>query len=122
VLRARILRALGEISEAELARALDPPRAGMPGDDPRMVARRDVSLGRMLLSRGNAPRALESARRALALDPSSPAAHVLAGEALAAEGDCAAARASFDRALALDPADRAAAAGRGAPCPPPVRP
>ncbi len=122
VLRARVLFALGEISEAEVARALSPPRGTMPGDDPRMVARRDVTLGRMLLSRGNAAKALESALRALALDPASAAAHALAGEAQAAGGDCAAARASFDRALALDPAEAAAEAGRKAPCTPAVRP
>ncbi len=69
VLRTRIRQALGEIGPAEAALALTPPRAAMPGDDPHAVARRDVNLSRMLLEKGNAEAALQSARRALSRDP-----------------------------------------------------
>ena len=122
VLRARIRQALGEISEAEAQRAVDPPRSTMPGDDPRLVARRDVTLGRMLLERGNASKALESARRALSRDPGSAAAHALAAEAQASLGDCAAAEEEYRLALAADPAEPGAAPGKRAPCPPAPRP
>jgi len=122
VIRARIRYALGEISEAEVARAIDPPRATMPGDDPRKVARRDVKLGRMLLERGQPAKALDSARKALERDPGSAPAHALAGRALAATGDCAAARAELEEALRLDPKDEDAVAAKEAPCPPPATP
>ena len=120
VIRARVRLALGRITAEEAERAAEPPRASMPGDDPRQVARRDLKLGRMLLERGNAAKALEAARRALSLDPASAAAHALAGRALGALGDCAAARAEVEAALRADPADAEALAVDKAPCPAPA--
>lgn len=114
VLRARIRQALGEIGAAEAARALDPPRSSMPGDDPLAVARRDEALARMLLERGSPAPALASARRALSRDPGSARAHALAGRALAALGRCAEALVELDRALRLDPGDAAARSAREA--------
>jgi tetratricopeptide (TPR) repeat protein len=103
VLRARIREALGELSPAEALAALAPPRATMPGDDSRAVSRRDVNLGKMLLDRKNYEQALQAAKRALERDPSSAAAHALAGGALAGMGKCAEALPELDRALELDP-------------------
>ncbi len=114
VIRAQIRRALGEIGEAELQRVLDPPRASMPGDDPRDVARRDVNLGKVFLAKQSWAKALESARKGQARDPTFAGAHTLAGQALAGMGKCAEAVKEFDFALKLDPRDVAAAEGKRA--------
>ncbi len=114
VVRARIQRVLGEIDDAALAAVLDPPRATMPDEDVRFVAKRDVNLGRMLLARGNFEKALESARRAQQRDPTFAAAHTLAGQALVGMGRYAEAAAELDAALKLDPGDAVAANARKA--------
>ncbi len=112
VLRARIRRVLGEIGDAELAKALAPARATMPGEDRALVARRDVNLGRMFLERRAWQKALDAARKAQERDATSAAARTLAGQALAGMGRCGEALAEFEAALALDPRDGAAAEGK----------
>jgi len=112
VIRAQIRRALGEIGEAELARVLDPPRATMPGDDVRYVAKRDVNLGKIFLTKQNWEKALESARKGQERDPTFAGAHTLAGQALAGMGKCAEAVVEFDFALKLDPKEAAAVEGK----------
>ncbi len=112
-LRARIRRLLGEIGDAELARVLEPPRAGVEGG-PAVVARRYVALARSLLQGKNAAKAVEMARKALEADAGNAAAHAVLGQALAAEGSCAEAAAAFAAALRLDPGEPAALAGRTA--------
>jgi hypothetical protein len=114
VVRARIRRALGEIDDAQLARVLEPPRATMPGDDVRFVARRDWNLGKILLQKKSWDKALAAARKAQERDPTFAAAHTLAGQALAGLGQCKEAVAEFEAALKLDPGDSAAADGRNA--------
>ncbi len=111
-IRARIRQALGEISEAEVAKVIEPAAGTMPGDDKRFVAKRDVNFGRMLLQRRNWEKALESARRAQERDPTFAGAHTLAGQALAGMGNCPAAAAEFDAALKLDANDAAATEGQ----------
>ncbi len=112
IVRARVRRLLGEIGDAELAAALDPPKATMPDDDVRFVAKRDVNLAKMLLARGNFEKALEAARKGQERDPTFSAPHAVAGQALAGLGRCAEALAEFEAALRLDPRDAAAAEGR----------
>lgn len=114
VIRAQIRRALGEIGEAELARVLEPPRATMPGDDVRFVAKRDVNLGKIFLGKQNWEKALESARKGQERDPSFAGAHTLAGQALAGMGKCGEAMHEFETALKLDPKETAAAEGKKA--------
>lgn len=104
--RARIQHALGTIGDAELDRALHPPR---PPAKERSVARQRVALGRALLQRGRVEQALDSARKAVAADPESGEAHGFLAEALAAAGLRNEAQASRARALALDPSLPAAA-------------
>lgn len=112
VIVARIQRALGEIGDAEVGRALAPAATRLPGDgEPPAVAHRHVALARRLLAARSYPGAHESVRKALALAPSAEAWRV-EGEIFAAEGSCPEALRAFDRALALDPADPGAAAGR----------
>lgn len=114
VIRAQIRRALGEIGEAELAKVLEPPRATMPGDDVRFVAKRDVNLGKIFLGKQNWEKALESARKGQERDPTFAGAHTLAGQALAGMGKCAEAVHEFETALRLDPREAAAAEGKKA--------
>lgn len=100
-LRARILRVLGEISETDLAAVLDPPPPPASETNP---ARRRLALARMLLARGHAARAAESARLATEADPGLAEAQAVLGQALAALGRCAEAEAAFAAARRLDPA------------------
>jgi tetratricopeptide (TPR) repeat protein len=113
VLVARIRRALGEIGDAEVSRAVAPASSQLPGDSPEAVAHRHVSLGRKLLAAKAYRQAHESARKAIALAPSADAWR-LEGEVFAAEGRCPDAVRSFDAALALAPGDAAATAARRA--------
>ncbi len=108
---ARIRRALGEISDVDVANAIAPPSSHLPGDDPAGVAGRHLSFGRKLLAAKAYAQAHENARKAVAISP-SPAGWCLEGEVFAAEGKCADAKKAFDAALALDPDDAAAATGK----------
>ena len=110
---ARVRRALGEISEAEVAKAVEPAKSALPGDDPTGVARRNVSFGRKLLGAKAFAAAHESARKAILTAPLA-AAWTLEGEVFAAEGKCPDALKAFDRALVLDPNDAAASSGKQA--------
>jgi len=98
---ARLRRVLGDISEAQMQRLLDPPRAVEGGD--AQVARRRLALAEMLFKAGSAPKALENVRESLARDPELAPAHALLGRILAAQGSCAEAVPSFRRALEIDP-------------------
>lgn len=111
VVRARVRRALGEITEAELAQALAPAQSQLPGEDPAGVAVRHVRFGRRLLESGALDRAHDSARKSLQLAPSA-AGWALEGDAFRAEGDCAKALEAYAAALRLDAAEPAANAGR----------
>jgi hypothetical protein len=111
IVTARLRRALGEISDEEVARVLAPPPSALPGGDPAEVARRHLSLGRKLLAARAYSQAHENARKALGLAP-LPAAWTLEGRIFAAEGRCADAAAAFDAALRMDPRDAEAAAGK----------
>jgi hypothetical protein len=109
---ARIRRVLGEISDAEVAKALAPATSQLPGGDDRSgVATRHVSFGRKLLAAKAYAQAHENARKAMAIAP-SPAAWTLEGQIFAAEGKCAEALKAFESALVLDPKDAAAAQGK----------
>jgi len=110
---ARVRRALGEISDADVAAALAPAASHLPGEEPGGVARRHLSFGRKLLAAKAYAQAHESARKAVALAP-SPAAWTLEGEVFAAEGKCVEAAKAFDAALALEPRTAAAEAGKQA--------
>ncbi len=112
--KARVRFLLGEIGEAELAKALAPPRAEMPGASPAAVAGRDVQLGRRQLEQGFLDKALESARRAIARAPDAATAHGLAAQALALLHRCPEADGEIEAALALAPDDASALAARAA--------
>jgi tetratricopeptide (TPR) repeat protein len=111
ILLARLKLLLGEIDQAAMARAIDPPKGTLPGDDPRDVARRHVNLARQLWKRGNADKALEFVRRSLEVAPLADA-WALQGEVLAARGKCPEALPAFDAALKIEPAHAVALQGR----------
>ena len=109
---ARIRRVLGELDDAGLARALDPP-VEQPSSR-TAAARRDLKLAEMLLKSGNMEKALEVAKTGAKNDPRSAAAQALIGRILAAEGDCRAATGAFDSSLLLDANEVQAQAGKKA--------
>jgi tetratricopeptide (TPR) repeat protein len=114
VVAARVRRALGEISDEEVSRALAPAPSQLPGQDPAGVARRHVSFGRKLLEAKAYAQAHENARKALEIAPVA-AAWALEGEIFAAEGRCEDAARAFAAARKVDPRGAAAPAG-AAPC------
>jgi len=108
IIRGRIKVMLGEATEADMARVLEPEKATT--GTPQAEARRYYNLARMLWTRKNAEKALEAVKRSLAVVPTAPA-WALQGEITAAGGDCTAARPLFDQALKIDPAEPVAIQG-----------
>lgn len=107
--RVRIRLALGEATEADVARVDDPARATTRTEEG--VARRHLQFARMLERVGQREKALEEVERSLAIHPGAEA-HALRGELLAGAGRCPEALRAFDAALALEPANAAAQDGR----------
>jgi hypothetical protein len=85
VVRAEIRHALGEISDADLARTRNPPAAEGRGAG---AAQRQLKLGEALLKGGKAEQALSAADAALAKEAESKDAHCLRARALAVLGRC----------------------------------
>lgn len=108
VVTAQLRYALREIDAKELGLALSPPPATQPSAS---GGKRYRSLAEALLRAGNAPRAIENARRAVELGPDDADSHAVLGKALAANADCVAARIAFARAQALDASHAGARAG-----------
>lgn len=104
--RGRVQLALGEISEAQLAAILDPPAA--PTAVNRAAAR--LNLARKLLVAGAVDAAIQSARAAVAMDPSLAEAHALLAEALARGGKCPEADREAEEAHRLEPGVKIASA------------
>jgi hypothetical protein len=103
VVRARIRHLLKEISDAELAQVLNPPKATQGGDVE--VAHRRLKLAEKLWRAGNAATAQENVRQSIAKDPTFAPAHALLGKILTAQGRWADAVDAFEQALKLDPAN-----------------
>jgi tetratricopeptide (TPR) repeat protein len=108
IIRGRIQVMLGERTEADMARVLEPEKATT--GSPQADARRYFNLARMLWTRKNAEKALEAVKRSLAVVPTAPA-WALQGAITAAGGDCKAARPLFEQALKIDPAETVAING-----------
>jgi tetratricopeptide (TPR) repeat protein len=104
LIKARIKIALGEMTEADVAKIENPEKAIMPGDDPMKKALRDVNMARRLLEIGQLQKAIERAQKALAIAPVAKGYSVQA-EAHARLGQCAEANTLAEQALKLDPAD-----------------
>lgn len=108
IIRGRIQVMLGESTEADMAKVLEPDKATT--GSPQAEARRHFNLARMLWKRKNAEKALLSVRRSLAIVRTAPA-YALQGEITAAGGDCKAARPLFEQALKIDPTEPVAIQG-----------
>ena len=102
IVRERVLVMLGEATESDMARVLEPEKATT--GSPQAEARRHYNLARALWARNNAAKALESVRRSRAVFPTA-AALALEGAIVAAGGDCAVARKLYEQAFKLDPAE-----------------
>lgn len=112
VLRARVLQALGELTDAQVQAEIRPPPT--PDGAAANKARRHHKMAGMLLKLGNPTKALAAIERSLALDSSKASSHSRAGVILAALGDCPRAVKAFAAALAIKPKDPGARAGRAA--------
>jgi len=109
IIRARLRRSLGEITEEEMNQTLKPPEM-IQGSDPEL-ARRRFKLAEKLFQSGSFDKALESGKRSIEKDPTSAAAHALLGQILAAQGKKAEASKAFGTALKIDPTNAAALKG-----------
>lgn len=114
VLRARIHLLLGDISETQMQRTLDPTRATEGGEV--QVARRYRAMAAMLFKSKSYDKALESVRKSLSHDPKLASAQLLLGQILAAQGQCPDSLAAYQQALALD-ASLSAASPAAPTCP-----
>lgn len=105
IIRTRIQIALGEKTEADLAKIENPEKGGLPGDDPVKKATRDVNMARRLFEIGQYEKAIDRAKKALEIAPIARG-FSLQADALSKLGRCAEARALADEAQKMDPADK----------------
>ena len=108
VVRARVRNLLKEISDEELAAALNPPAALTDSED--AAALRRLSLANRLFEAKSYEKALESVNISIEKKPSA-AAYALRGEILIAQGKCSEAVPAFDQALKLEPQNARAIQG-----------
>jgi tetratricopeptide (TPR) repeat protein len=113
VVRGRIQVALGELSDEQMAKLVDPPAAAIDLGN-RSAAKSRFLLARALLSRGNVEKALENARAGVALDSTFAPVHAILAKALAASGLCAEADEEYAIALRIDANDPTASDPHGA--------
>lgn len=74
IVKAHVRFLLKEIDAAQLAAAVDPPRATFPDEDKRHVARRYVVMGQREAAAGRCDKALASFGKALEIVPGDPEA------------------------------------------------
>jgi tetratricopeptide (TPR) repeat protein len=115
VIKTRIKVLLGEATQAELDKAINPERSGLPGSDPMKKAMRDVNMARKLYDLGQYAEAVKFAQRALAIAPVAPAFTEM-GRSYAKLGKCADANGAFAQAVKLDPKESAAVDAARAGC------
>jgi tetratricopeptide (TPR) repeat protein len=107
--RVRIRWALGEATEADVAKVDQPERTVTHSE--AGVARRHLNFARELHRIRQDEKALEEAKRSLAFVPSAEG-YALQGEILASLRRCPDALRAFEAALALEPANAAARDGK----------
>lgn len=107
--KVRIRFALGEVTEAEIAKVDQPERATTRTEEG--VARRHLNFARTLLRIQQREKALEEVQKSLAILPGADA-YAMQGEILASLGKCPEAVRAFDAALKIDPDHAVAKEGK----------
>lgn len=102
---------LGEATQAQLDKTLNPDASELPGADLMKKAMRDVNMARKLIEIEEYAEAVKFAQKALMVAP-VPEGFTQLGRAYAKLGKCPDALRAFDQALKLNPADAAAATGK----------
>ncbi|MGB8931688.1 MAG: hypothetical protein WCC48_10625 [Anaeromyxobacteraceae bacterium] len=113
IIRGRIQIALGEATEADVAKLENPEKSIMPGDDPMKKALRDVNMARRLYEIGQLDKAVARAKKALAIAPVAKG-YSLQALALSKLKRCPEALPLVDEALKIDAADAWAAEAKAA--------
>lgn len=108
VIRAQIRHALKEMTDEELAEALNPPAAALSGQ--ASVAHRYFRLAEKQFASTNYVQALSNIQKSLDQNPTADA-YSLRGRILEAQGNRPEALAAFEAALKLDPTDASAQEG-----------
>jgi tetratricopeptide (TPR) repeat protein len=106
IIQTRIKMLLGEATQADLDKVLNPEKSPLPGDNPMRKAMRDVNMARRLYEIGQYDKAVKQAQRALEIAPVAQA-YVVMGQAYAKLGKCADAGRVLDTAAKLEPANTA---------------
>lgn len=110
-LRARIRHLLGETTDQELERVLHPLASNTESSE-MFRARRFVKLAEIQLKREKFEHAVDSARKAIEIDPKLKSAYALLGNALAKLGKCEEAEATFNGPMKLDEKNPLVSEGR----------
>lgn len=113
VVRARVRFVLGEITQAELDKALNPEASALPGADLMKKAMRDVNMARRLLGMDAYDDAIKACQKALSIAPVGEAYAVM-GDAYQKKGNCAEARKAYAAALRLKADEPSALSGQQA--------
>ena len=113
VVKARVRFVLGELTQAELDKVLNPPVSALPGQDPMKKAMRDVNMARKLIAMESYDGAIQACQKALSLAPVADAYAVM-GDAYRKQGNCAEARKAYGSALQLKADEPSALEGQKA--------
>ncbi len=111
IIRTQLKVLLGEATQAQLDKTLNPEASELPGADLMKKAMRDVNMARKLIEIGEYAEAVKFAQKGLMVAP-VPEGFTQLGRAYAALGKCPDATRAFDQALKLNPGDAAAASGK----------
>ncbi|WP_242393361.1 thioredoxin domain-containing protein [Anaeromyxobacter oryzisoli] len=102
VLKVRIRMLLGEATQADLDKTVNPEKSPLPGADPMKKAMRDVNMARRLYELGLPEKAIKKAQRALEIAPVAQA-YVVMAKAYAKLGQCAESAQAVEMAAKLQP-------------------
>jgi tetratricopeptide (TPR) repeat protein len=111
IIKVRLQMLLGEATQADLDKTLNPEKSPLPGADPMRKAMRDVNMARRLVEIGQYDKAVKQAQKALEIAPVAQA-YVVMGQAYAKLGRCADSGKMLDTAAKLEPSNASLAGAR----------